>query len=529
MNISRQRMGQAALLIIAGTILSNIFGLIRETIIAYQFGATAQTDAYLVASVIPMALSGMVAGAVAVAFIPVFTEYRLKAGEGEAWTIASAVITLAALFLVAGAVLYLLAAPFLVPLLGPGLAPETKALAVHLSRLLVPAIIFTGLVGLATAVLNAYRHFTFPAFAGLLNNFGIIGGALLLGGLMGISGLVVGAVAGAAAHLLALSVPLAGKKTYYRPTLKGLRHPGVKKIGLLLLPFIVGSAAGQINLLVDRVLASGLVEGSISALNFAVRVMQLPLGIFAGAAATAAYPFLAEQAAAENADDLRRTFSEGLRVLWFIVFPLSVGLMVLGQPIIRLLFERGAFDAAATQMTAVALLYYSLGIFAHAANVLLVRVYFALQDTATPTKLGLLAVGLNIVLNLILVRYLAHGGLALASSIAAAVNCLLLAYYLRRRLGNLDGRRILRSTVKFAAASLAMGLAVAAAYSYTASFFDTALLTHRLLQVSGLIALGGAVYLGAAALLRTEELARIIMQAGARLLPGDVGGIEGWK
>lgn len=519
-------MGQAALLIIAGTVLSRIFGFIRETAIAYQFGATAQTDAYLVASVIPMALSGLVAGAVAVAFIPVFTEYRLKAGEAEAWTIASAVINLTALFLIAGTALYLLAAPFLVPLLGPGLASETKALALHLSRLLAPAIIFIGLVGLATAVLNAYRHFTYPAFAGLLYNFGIIGGAVLLGSLMGISGLVVGAVAGAAAYLLALSVPLAGKKNYYRLTLKGLHHPGVKKIGLLVLPFIVASAAGQLNLLVERVLASGLVEGSISVLNFAVRVMQLPLGIFSGATAAATYPFLAEQAAVGNADDLRRTFSEGLRMLWFIVFPLSVGLVVLSQPIIRLLFERGAFDAAATKMTAVALLYYSLGIPAHAANALLVRVYFAQQDTRTPVKLGLVAVGLNIVLNLILVRYLAHGGLALASSAAATVNCLLLVYYLRRRLGHLDGRRILRSAAKFAAASLAMGVAVAAAYGYSASLFPGVLISHRLLQVGGLIALGGTVYLGAAALLRTEELARVIRWVGPKLLLGEKNGLN---
>jgi len=526
LNISQQKMGQAALLIIAGTVLSRIFGFIRETAIAYQFGATAQTDAYLVASVIPMALSGLVAGAVAVAFIPVFTEYRLKAGEGEAWTMASTVINLTALLLVAGTAIYLLAAPFLVPLLGPGLASETQALAVHLSRLLAPTIIFIGLVGLATAVLNAYRHFTYPAFAVLLYNCGMIGGALLLGRLMGISGLVLGAVAGAAAYLFALSVPLAGKKNYYRPTLEDLSHPGVKKVGLLVLPFIVGSAAAQLNLLVDRILASGLVEGSISALNFAIRVMQLPLGIFAGAAATAAYPFLAEQAAGEKADDLRRTFSEGLRMLWFIVFPLSMGLMVLGQPIIRLLFEWGAFNATATEMTAVALLCYSVGIFAHAANALLVRVYYSRQDMRTPVKLGLLAVGLNIALNLILVRRLAHGGLALASSVAATANCFLLAYCLRRRLGHLDGRRILRSAAKFAGGSLVMGIAVAAGYSYSASLFDAALLTHRLLQVGGLIILGGAVYLGTCALLRTEELARVIRWLGPRLLPGDAGGWE---
>ena len=516
-------MGQAAFLLVAGAVLSRIFGFIRETVIAYQFGATAQTDAFLVASVVPMALAGIVAGAVAVAFIPVFTEYRLKAGEGEAWTIASAVINLTTLALAAATLLFILAAPVLVPLIGPGLAPETKTLAVSLSVWLAPVLIFTGLVALITAVLNAYRHFTYPAFAGLLYNFGMIGGALLLGGLLGISGLVVGVLVGSAAHLLALAVPLASQKNHYRPTLRGLQHPGVKKIGLLLLPFVVASAAGQINLLVDRILASGLAEGSISALNFAVRVQQLPLGIFAGAAATAAYPFFAEQAAGEHVNDLRRTFSEGLRLLWFIVFPLSVGLIVLSEPIVRLLFERGAFDARATQMTAAALFYYSLGIFAHAANALLVRVYFALQDTATPVKLGFWAVGLNIVLNLILVRYLAHGGLALATSIAALANCLLLAYYLRRRLGHLDGRRILSSTGKFAAASLAMGLAVTAASGFSAAFLDPAILTHQLLQVGGLIALGGVVYLGTAALLKAEELARAITWARVKLLPGGAG------
>jgi putative peptidoglycan lipid II flippase len=516
-------MGQAAFLLVVGAVLSRIFGLVRETVIAYQFGATAQTDAFLVASIIPMALSGIVAGAVAVAFIPVITEYRLQKGEGEAWTIASAVINLTTLALVAATGLFILAAPVLVPLLGPGLAPETKSLAVDLSRLLAPVLIFIGLVGLVSALLNAYRHFIYPAFAGLLYNFGVIGGALFLGSFMGISGLVIGAVAGAAAHLLALTIPLAGQKDY-RPTLKGLGHPGVKKIAQLLLPFIVSFAAGQINLFVDRILASGLAVGSISALNFAMRVMQLPLGIFATAATTVAYPFLAEQAAGQHIGDLRHTFSEGLRLLWFIVFPLSVGLMVLSEPIVRLLFEWGAFDDLATQMTAIALFYYSLGIFAHAASAMLVRVYFALQDTATPVKLGLWVAGLNIVLNLILVRYLAHGGLALSSSIAAMASSLLLAYYLRRRLGQLDGRRILISAVKFAVASLAMGLAVTAAHSYSLPMFDLALLTHRLLQVGGLIALGGAVYIVTAAIFKAEELAMAFTWARARLLPNRARG-----
>ncbi|MBT9172003.1 MAG: putative lipid II flippase MurJ [Syntrophomonadaceae bacterium] len=510
MSISKQGMGQAALLLVAGTILSRILGLVRETAIAYQFGATAQTDAYLVATIIPIALSGIIVGSLATAFIPVFTEYRLQSGEKEAWKMASGVITLALIILLAAAISFFLAAPVFISLLAPGLAAEAKALAVQLSRLLAPALFFAGTVGLASAVLHSYRHFTYPTFAGLLHNAGMIGGTLLLGGLLGISGLAIGAVAGLLANVLIILIPLAGQMKFYRPTLSGLRHPGTVKVGVMLLPFLVGSAAGQVNMLVDRILASWLMEGSIAALNFADRLIGLPLGIFAGAASTAVYPFLAEQAAARNINELRRTFSDGLRMLWFIVFPLAVGLKVLGEPIIRLLFERGAFDTAATGMTFIALFYYGLGIYAHAANALLARVFFALQDSATPIKLGLLSTGLNVVLNLILVRFMAHGGLALATSIAGTVTCILLAYALRRRLGSLDGWRLLRSVSKFAAASLLMGLTVAAAYRISANFISTDSLTQQILQVGGLVMLGGAVYFSAAALLRTEELGWLI-------------------
>lgn len=503
-------MSQAALLLVVGTVLSRIFGLVRETVIAYQFGATAQTDAYLVASIIPLAVSGIIVSSLSTAFIPVFTEYRLQAGEKDAWKIASAVINLAIIILFAAAVSFSLASPFFISLLAPGLAAETKSLAIQLARLLAPATILTGAIGLASAVLHSYRHFTYPAIAGLFHNVGMIGGALFLGGLMGISGLAVGGVAGLLANMLIIFIPLVNQRKFYQTNLDGLRHPGTKKIGLLLVPFLVGSAAGQINMLVDRILASWLAEGSIAALSFADRLIGLPLGIFAGAVTTAAYPFLAEQAAVRNVNELRRTMSEGLRMLWFIIFPLGVGLKVLGEPIIRLLFERGAFDAAATGMTFIALFYYALGIYAHAANSLLSRVFFALQDSATPIKLGLLSTGLNIVLNIILVRFMAHGGLALATSISGTVLLLLLTVTLRRRLGHLDGWRLLRSVSKFAAASLLMGLAVTAAYRYSVLFFNPAQFSHQLLQIAALIMLGGAIYFASAALLRTEELGWLI-------------------
>ncbi|MBT9169566.1 MAG: putative lipid II flippase MurJ [Syntrophomonadaceae bacterium] len=505
LGMSKQGMSKAALMLVVGTLLSRIFGLVRETVIAYQFGATAQTDAYLVALIVPLAISGIIVSALSTAFIPVFTEYRLQSGEKEAWKIASAVINLAIIILLVATVSFFLASPLFISLLAPGLAAETKAMAIQLARLLAPAIIITGIVGLATAVLHSYRHFTYPIFAGFFHNVGIIGGALLLGGFLGINGLAVGGVAGLLANMLMIFIPFVSQRKFYQPTFDGLRHPGTRKIGLLLIPFLVGFATGQINMLVDRILASWLVEGSIAALSFADRLIGLPLGIFAGAVTTAAYPYLSEQAAVRNITELRRTVSEGLRILWFIVFPLGVGLKVLGEPIIRLLFERGAFDVAATGMTAIALFYYALGIYAHAANALLSRVFFALQDTSTPIKLGLLSTGLNIVLNLILVRFMAHGGLALATSISGTVLFLMLAVTLRRRLGHMDGWRLLRSISKFAAASVLMGLAVAAAYRYSAIFFNPALFSHLLLQTAILILLGGAIYFAAAALLRTEE------------------------
>jgi len=499
-------MGHAALLLVIGTALSRVLGLVRETAIAYQFGATAQTDAYLVASIVPLTVSGMIVSSLAIAFIPVFTESRLQAGEKEAWSFASTVINLSLIILFAATAAFFLASPFFVSLLAPGLVTETKYLAIQLARWLAPAAILAGAIGLASAVLHSYRHFTYPTFAGLFHNFGMIGGTLFLGGLLGISGLAIGSVAGLLATLLIIFVPLAGQLKYYRPSLSGLRHPGTIKVGKLLLPFLIGSAAGQINLMVDRILASWLPEGSIAALNFADRLIGLPLGIFAGAASIAAYPFLAEQAAARNTNELRRTLSEGLRMLWFIIFPLAVGLKVLGEPVIRLLFERGAFDAAATEMTYIALFYYALGIYAHAANALLSRVFFAMQDTATPVKLGLLSAGLNIVLNIILVRFMAHGGLALATSISGTVSFLLMAFILRGRLGHLDGRRVLCSVGKFAASSLLMGITVTVGYRYSAALVNPAVFSHLLLQTTALIAFGGVIYFASAALLRTEEL-----------------------
>lgn len=506
---SSQGVAQATIILMIGMMLSRILGIVREMVIAHMFGATAETDAFVIAFTIPGVFTSLVSGAITVAFIPVFTEYRIKRGEADAWRIASTLINLIVGVLSLGVIFTLFAAPGIVGLLAPGFDEQTRATAVHLSRVMSPAIVFMGLTGLSTAILNSYKHFTFPAFAGLLYNVGIIGGALLLAGRYDITGLALGVVAGGLAQLVVQLSILVKKRVYYTPALR-FNHPGVKRIAWLVLPFFVSLAASQLNMMIDRILASGLVEGSIAALSFGGRVMGLPLGIFGAAIGTAVYPALSEYAAEGQLDQLRNTFSAGIRMLWFIIIPASVGLIVLREPIIRLLFERGAFDPVATGMTATALFFYSLGLFAHAGHVMLIRTFFSMQSTRTPVKMGLVAAAVNIILNLILVRYLALGGLALASSIAASLNFGLLAYYLRKKLGYLDGRRITRSSAKIIFASLVMGVVCRLGLNVSEQFVaEMASLQWQLLQVGGLVLIGALVYFAIARLMGAEELDRI--------------------
>jgi len=473
--------------------------------IAHIFGASAETDAYLTALIIPGVFI-TVAGVITVAFVPVFTEYRIKQGEEDAWRIASALISAFVGVFVLGGGFALLAAPTIVRLLAPGFGEQTRESAVHLLRVMSPAITFWGLSGLSAAILNSYRNFIVPALDGLLYNVGIISGTLFLSTPYGITGPAIGMVAGSLCYLLVQSIIIAKKKNYYKLSFN-LAHPGVKKILWLVLPILVGSATEQLNLIVDRILASGLVEGSIAALAFGVRVTQLPLGVLAVAIGVAVYPTLSQQVSKGRLDQLSNTFSESIRMLWFGVIPATAGLIVLREPVIRLLFERGAFDPIASSMTATALLYYSLGSFACAGNVLLTRTYFAMQDIRTPVRLSALVIGLNLVLNLILIRWLGHGGLALASSIAAIAHFLMLAYLLQKKLRHIDWERIIKSACKIIFASSVMGVVCWFGMNLSERFFaDVASLPRQLLQVGGLVLLGALTYLMMAILLRMEEL-----------------------
>ncbi|MBE0466190.1 MAG: murein biosynthesis integral membrane protein MurJ [Candidatus Desulforudis sp.] len=506
---------QATLLIAALNLLSRFFGLGREIVIAYQFGATFATDAYLVAFTIPSILFMVFSQALATVVVPVFTEYKARGETREAWRVSANVVNLLLFVLAAVTVFGILIAPLLVRLIAPGFGPEAAEVAVVLTRIMLPLLIFSGLATVFNGFLNANNIFGIPAFGGAVNNLVIIIGALTLGSLYGIQGLAYGTVLGMVASGLIQLPSLYRAGFRFRPVFDW-RHPGVRKVFHLMLPITVGIAISQLYILIDRVLASFLVEGSIAALNFGTRLIQLPVSLFVLALSTAVFPTLTTWAAEGRESEVLDTLRRGLRIIVLTTLPAAVGLMVLRLPVVGLLFERGEFDERATAMTASAVLFYSVGLVGLAANILLTRGFYAFQDTRTPVKLLGVNVVLNLVLSLILMGPLQLGGLALASSLAALVNTMLLVRFLERRL---PGLWHAADWLRFGARALAAsGLMAGAVYTVNVGLAGlvppgTAGLA---LQVGGGVIAGVTVYGAACLVLGLEEIG-IVLRASGRL------------
>ncbi|MDH7486777.1 MAG: murein biosynthesis integral membrane protein MurJ [Anaerolineae bacterium] len=497
---SQTRIARAAGQVMLLFVLSRLLGLAREMIIGARFGTSAELDAYLAAFRLPDLIFQLVAGgALGSAFIPTFTAHLTRDDRAAAWRLASAVINLALLLLTLIALLAaLFARPLVARVIAPGFSPAQQALTAQLLRgLLVSTVIF-GVSGIVMGILNAFQHFLAPALAPTIYNLGIIGGAWFLAPRWGVHGLVAGVVAGAAGHLLVQLPALLRRRPHYVPTL-GLSQADVREVGRLMGPRVLGLAAVQVNFLVNTILASGLAEGSLAALNYAWLLMLLPQGVVAQGIATAAFPTFSALVAREERAEMRATFSATLRAILFLSIPASAGLFVLRLPLIRLLLERGAFGSASTAAVAYALAFYSWGLVAHAVVEITARAFYALHDTLTPVLVGLAAMALNIVLSLALRGPLQHGGLALANTVATGLEMAVLLVLLRRRLGGLEERRVARATLRAVLVSGVMALALAGGLARWP-------VAHPLLLGGGGLLLGGAIYLLGMAALRAEEL-----------------------
>jgi putative peptidoglycan lipid II flippase len=499
----KERVTRAAIQVSGLTLISRALGFVRDMVTAYFLGAGMSADAFFVAFRIPNLLRQLLAeGSLTAAFVPVFTEYLTQRTRDEAFAMARAMFTALILSLLAITLLGEVFSPAIVTVMAPGFAmdPQKFQLTVTLNRIVFPFIFFVSLTALCMGVLNSMRHFMAPALSSAVLNVCMISSLYVWGKSWNhpVYGLAAGVFLGGVAQL-AFQVPFMRSRGFsFRPSFHFL-HPGIKRIMVLMGPAVLGSAVYQLNVLMGTLLASLLPQGSVSYLYYADRVVEFPLGIFAVAFGTAALPSMSRHTADKDMAGLIETFSHSLRLVIFITLPAMTGLIMLRQPIVELLYERGAFSALSTQKTSLALLYYACGLWAFSSLRILVPAFSALQDTKTPVKVAALSLGANVALSLILMHPLKHGGLALANSLSAALQTGALLFILRRRLGRLDGRKMLSCLVKAISTSLGMALSL---YVFTSVFS----LSSRLLSLILSITLGMLVYLLLSKVVKSEEL-----------------------
>ncbi len=489
------------------TLLSRVMGFVRDIVIARGFGAGMGADAFFVALKLPNFLRRLFAeGAFSTAFVPVFSDYLAQGDMSKTQRAAQAVFTLLALVLALVVVVGQLFMPLLILVIAPGFSDDAAKfqLTVDLTRITFPYILFISLVALAGGILNSFHRFAIPAATPILLNASLILCALSLAPHLDrpALGLAAGVFLGGVTQL-ALQWPALRRigmpfRFRWEP-----RHPAIRRILTLMGPSVLGVSVAQINLLFDIFLASFLPAGSISYLYYADRLVEFPLGLVAIAMGTAILPALSAKGARGDMAGLRGDLDFGLRLVWIINIPATIGLIALREPILSLLFERGAFDAETTRLTAQALLAYALGLAAFSTIKVAAPAYYALKDTRTPVRIAMISMGANMVLNIILMFPLKHAGLALATTLSACLNAGLLLHGLRKKVGYRPGKGLWTALLK-------TGLASAILYAFlwwsqAAWWSDDLSTLGKTLTLIPIITLGIALFAAATLALGMEE------------------------
>ena len=462
---NRQIAGAAAI-IMAGFILSQLFGLVRQILGARAFGTTDAMDAFITAGIYPELLFSLVAsGALASVFVPTFTGLLTKGDRASAWRLASSIINLVVVILIVLCGISMIAAPEIVRLiLAPGYTPEKQALTADLLRIRLIAPVIFGISGLLMGILNAHQRFLLAALAPAMYWLGMIFGLLVLVPWMGVYGYAWGAVIGAGLHL-GVQIPdlfrLAERRYFL---VLGLENPLVRQVAGLMAPRLVGVAAVQLNFLVNTNMANWQPEGSVSAISNAWMFLTVPEIVIAQAIAIAALPTFSAQVARSELGEMRSSLSAALRSVVLLSLPASLGLILLRKPIIAFFLQHGAFTAHSTDMAAWALLWYGVGLIGHSVVEVVSRAFYAMQDTRTPVTTTTVAMGLNILFSLLFswvftqIGWMPLGGLALANSLATALEGLALLVLMRRRLGGLNGTSLLTGVGQALLATAVMSL-----------------------------------------------------------------------
>ena len=504
---ANRQIARAASTVMLAFILSSLTGLVRQILVANGFGTSAEIEAFNAANRVSETLFNLVAGgALASAFLPTFTGLLTRDDRKEAWRLASAIFNLILLVVSLTSLLAAIYAPSIVRyILAPGFAsdPAKEALTISLLRMMLPAAAIFAVSGLVMAILNSYQVFFIPALAPSMYQVGMILGVLILTPSLGIYGLAWGVLIGASLHLLMQVPVLLRLNGRYTPIL-GLDDTNVREVGRLMLPRLLGAAAVQLNFWVNTRLASQQPEGSVTGVVFAFTLMLMPQAAIAQSIAIAAMPTFSAQVALGKLSEMRNSLTASLRGVLLLALPASLGLMLLRQPLVSLLYQRGEFDAHSTQLVAWALLWYAAGLVGHSVVEIVSRGFYALHDTKTPVFVGIAAMALNMIFSILFsgifnrLGWMPHGGLALANSFATALEMVVLLYLIRRRLHGIEGRSLLTASVQALVASLLMSLALWGWLDIT---------TGKVIWMVALggVVIGGLVYSVAVLLLRVRE------------------------
>ncbi|MEI8012260.1 MAG: murein biosynthesis integral membrane protein MurJ [Candidatus Omnitrophota bacterium] len=490
-----------------GTLASRVLGFARDIIFARFFGTAAGADAFVLAFRLPNLFRDLIGeGAANSSFVPVMTEYKekkpLELAEFLNAATAWAFIVLCGITLVC-----VLFAPAIVHMMAPGFAEDAGKLrtTVDLTRIMFPYLVLIGLTALFSSVQFTYGAFMMPAFGPCLLNIALIASTLMAVSWMRepVYGLALGVIAGGIMQFIFQWRALArhGIKLAWP---RALRHPGAAQIGKLLVPRLVGSAVYQLNIFVDTIcasLSSIVGAGGISAIYYANRIVLFPMGVFGVALAAATLPAFARHVVADNKAELRRTIVFALENIFFVMLPTTIFLCLLAEPLTRVIFQRGVFDAASTEQTASVLFYFSLGLMGYGGVKILASAFHAMQDTRMPVKAALVCLGVNVFLNVVLMFPMKLAGIALASAIASLVNVSILFVVLERRIGGLTGA-FRDFFMKLFIAGLVMGLVIFGAWQYFGGVMESV----RFLLVAFL---GGAVYFGAAYVLGLSQARQV--------------------
>ena len=433
--LKKQTIAQAALIIAIISFISKFFGFFREVLVAKYFGATGQTDAFLVALIIPSMILGLFSGGFNTLIIPYYLEKKAQSQEAARRFVNSAFMVWGALFIFLSILIFIFA-PACVHIIAYGFKGETFNLAVTLTRYLIISGLFTVLVGMFTGIFQAEKQFFFPIFVTLLGNVGLVLTLFFLHSYLGIHSWTAGQIFSASFAFFAMLLVLYWRyKLFHSLSFKQIDWSETNQFAILLMPLVIASGLSTINQIVDKTIASSLDPGSIAALSFATRVWTVPFYLIAWPIANAVFPAFSELALnGASKKEYEQKLNRTLGYMFFLTVPATIFLYFLSEPIVRLFFERGAFNSKATSLTSFVLKMYVLGLFAQAISPVLARVFYSFKNTTTPLLISAICIALNILLNILLSKIMGAGGIALSTSIVMVINIILFSYYLRRYL-----------------------------------------------------------------------------------------------